>query len=82
MPYPFGKEMWPWRIIGLISTSTSAFPRSVMTRARSPSARPKVWASASEIRSAPSRSRLRHSGDRKMVFAVNERRSPADSTNG
>ena len=34
------------------------------------------------MRSAPARSFRRHSGLRMMVLAVNERRSPAESTNG
>ena len=35
-----------------------------------------------ETRSAPRPSFLRHAGSRKMVLAVNERRSPAESRNG
>ena len=40
------------------------------------------FASSGFMRSAPPRSFFRHSGLRMIVLAVNERRSPAESTNG
>ena len=45
-------------------------------RGRAPRRRPAL------TRSAPAPSRLRQAGSRKIVLAVNDRRSPADSTNG
>jgi len=43
---------------------------------------PRRPASTGPTRNEPAGSFFRHSGSRKIVFAVNERRSPADSTNG
>ena len=64
------------------STRTSAVPRFVVRRARPPSATPSRAASAGCSRSAPPGSRLRQVGSRKIVLAVNDRRSPAERTNG
>ena len=64
------------------STGTSALPRRVESRTRPPSATPTRFASSGFMRSAPARSFRRHSGLRMIVLAVNERRSPAESTNG
>ena len=47
-----------------------------------PSSTPRRAASAGLMRSAPPPSFFRHAGSRKIVFAVDERRSPAESTNG
>ena len=74
--------MWPGRIIADTSTVTFAVPVAVVSTAGSPSLRPNRAASSVEMRSAPSASFLRHVALRMMVFAVNERRSPADSTSG
>ena len=56
--------------------------RFVESRARSPSSRPRRFASSGLMRRAPSRSFRRQSGLRTMVLAVKERRSPAESTKG
>ena len=64
------------------SSETSALPRRVVMRTRPPSATPIRAASSGFMRSAPDLSFRRQSGLRMMVLAVNERRSPADSTKG
>ena len=74
--------MWPGCMRSESSTATSALARLVESRARPPLRRPGAAASSGCMRSAPARSFLRQSGLRMMVLAVNERRSPAESTNG
>src|SRR5262249_6686986 len=81
-PRPFGSDTWPGCIRSDTSIPTSALPRRVEMRTRPPFATPRRRASAGFMRNAPAASFFRQPGLRMMVFAVNERRSPAESRNG
>ncbi len=69
-------------IASVISTGASTDPRRVTTRTRPPASTPRLAASSGFMRSATPPSFFRHAGSRKIVFAVDERRSPAERTNG
>ena len=81
-PRPLGSETWP----GCIRSSTAIGhdgARPLRRHAPAPAvdeAEPGGVGRADAQRTAPSR--LRHAGSRMIVLAVNDRRSPADSTNG
>ena len=68
--------------MSVTSMLTTTLPREVTMRAWLSVLRPWRDASAGLTRSAPSESRFHHVLSRMIVFAVNERRSPAHSTSG
>src|SRR5262249_29710659 len=81
-PRPFGSDTCPSCIRSDPSTGPSALPRRVEMRTRPPLATPRRRASSGLMRSAPAGSFFRQPGLRMIVFAVNERRSPAESRKG
>ena len=61
---------WPGNIVSVTSTRASALPAAVVILALPPSHRPSVAASCGLTRNAPSTSRFRHAGSRRMSLAV------------
>ena len=82
-PSPFGSEMWPGCIMSVTSTTTSS--AAPLGRHAGPAAvgeaEPRRVGRAASAARRPGPSCAR-TGSRKIVLAVNERRSPAESTNG
>ena len=63
-PKPLGSEAWPaWRV-SVTSTVATAEPERGVTRAASPSAKPRAAASATDTRRAPAGSFFRQPGSR------------------
>ena len=82
-PSPLGRLTWPACSVSVTSTGTSALPRLVVTRTRAAvgDAEP-LRVGRRSCAARRSTSFLRQAGSRKIVLAVDERRSPAESTNG